>query len=126
MGLTAHVNKVENLLFCVSFSATVLSIMLPNSSCLETGGTLRCVCWVEAHPVAKVTWMVSGKIDLPASVIPNITTEGNFMSSEVLLEGKLAEQESVVCVANNSHSTETHQMTTQSAATSGIYKKEKN
>ncbi|XP_048117232.1 sialic acid-binding Ig-like lectin 14 isoform X3 [Alosa alosa] len=89
-----------------------LSIMVPNTSCSERGRMLRCVCQAEANPVATVTWMLNGRTELPASIFPNISTEGTLMSAEVELE-QLAEQ-GLACVANN-YITATHQMTLQRA-----------
>ncbi|XP_062394566.1 myelin-associated glycoprotein-like isoform X2 [Sardina pilchardus] len=98
-----------------SVDVAFVYIMVPNSSCSETGGMLRCVCQVEAQPESTVTWMFNGSANILASVIPAVTTTGNLKSSEVVLEGKLAEHGPVVCVAANSHRTVTHQMTLQDA-----------
>ncbi|XP_031432453.1 sialoadhesin-like isoform X2 [Clupea harengus] len=95
-----------------------VSILLSDSFCLETDKMLKCVCRVEAHPDAIVTWMLNGSADLPTSVVPTITIKGNIRSYEVMLEGELAKQRPVVCVAKTPYSNTTQQMTIKAANTS--------
>lgn len=84
--------------------------MKANSSCSDTGRTLRCVCRVEAHPVATVTWKLTGKAELLATEIPTVTEKGNLMSSEVELGCEQRKHGPVLCVASNHHGSETLQL----------------
>ncbi|KAL2084075.1 hypothetical protein ACEWY4_019593 [Coilia grayii] len=97
----------------ISLNVTYVSIMLPASFCSETGRMLRCVCRAEANPIATVTWKLNGSAELPASIIPTVTTRGRVRSSEVTLEGELADQWPVECVATNQYGAETQPMATQ-------------
>ena len=76
---------------------------------------LKCVWRGEAHPDAMVTWMLNGTADIPTSVVPTITIKGNIRSYEVMLEGELAKQRPVVCVAKTPYSNTTQQMTIKAA-----------
>ncbi|KAG5270772.1 hypothetical protein AALO_G00172130 [Alosa alosa] len=96
-----------------SVDVAFVSIMVPESSCSDTGRMLRCLCQVEANPVATVTWMFNGSSNISASVIPAVTTTGDLTSSEVVLEGRLAEHGPAVCVAKNSYRTVKQQMAVQ-------------
>ncbi|XP_063054544.1 sialoadhesin-like [Engraulis encrasicolus] len=94
-----------------SLNVTYVSIVLPESYCSETGGVMRCVCQVDANPTATVTWKLNGTMELPADVVPNVTTRGSVQSSELLLEGDLASHKPVLCMATNGHDVDTQEMT---------------
>ncbi|KAL2084074.1 hypothetical protein ACEWY4_019592 [Coilia grayii] len=92
-----------------------VTIISSDSFCSETGRMLRCVCRAEANPTATITWKLNGSAKLPAFVIPTVTTRGRVRSSEVTLEGELADQRPVVCVATNQYGAETQQMALREA-----------
>ncbi|KAJ8404986.1 hypothetical protein AAFF_G00329070 [Aldrovandia affinis] len=83
----------------ISLDIQIPPVILSGSSCSGTGRTLRCVCQVEAHPNATLSWGLNGAY-IPASFTSVIEQNKSVVSA--VLTGPLEVELNVSCMATNS------------------------
>ncbi|XP_028837821.1 B-cell receptor CD22-like isoform X3 [Denticeps clupeoides] len=77
--------------------------ILPNSSCTERGGILKCVCLAQSRPEASITWLMDGN----QSFTLDSTQKGEVKSATLTGTIKLTPNVNVSCTAVNTHGTAT-------------------
>ncbi|XP_034095891.1 myelin-associated glycoprotein-like [Gymnodraco acuticeps] len=71
-------------------------VILPESSCLLTGKSLKCVCRAEASPYPSIHWTIDGNYTLPSS-FSFVST--NLVSGEINCAAQ--KQSNICCTATN-------------------------
>ncbi|XP_033968571.1 myelin-associated glycoprotein-like [Trematomus bernacchii] len=74
-------------------------VIVPESYCLLTGESLKCVCSAEASPYPSIHWTIDGNYTLPSSFSFVSTNKKNVVSGEINCAAQ--RQSNISCTATN-------------------------
>ncbi|KAK1895078.1 Myelin-associated glycoprotein [Dissostichus eleginoides] len=90
-------------------------VILPESSCLLTGNSLKCVCRAEASPYPSIHWTIDGNYTPPSSFSFVSTNKKNVVSGEINCAAQ--RQSNISCTATNYLGSNTKLLSVETSST---------